>query len=140
MYFGLWRRDNIEEHLMQISEQQKKALWCQINFHKTVIGAKGSKTLFQKSTKGTSFSNEELQNNLIEILINETEPEVSPYTGLQLKEKDQWEDDITLRKESMSKVLGEAREKMQNTQHRLFYPHSLKIKLNWSTRKYVINV
>ena len=71
MYGGLCMRGNIGEHLMQISKQQKReALWCQINFHNTVIGAKGSKTLFQKS----SFSIEELQKNLLEILTNKTKP------------------------------------------------------------------
>ncbi|MES9884866.1 MAG: hypothetical protein ABW185_28810 [Sedimenticola sp.] len=81
---GLWTSEQQlhEYRSLQSDTVYKEALVSQIYFHKSILGSKGPKELFQQQHKGKIFSIDQLEEHLKQILIlnEDTETEVDEPT------------------------------------------------------------
>ncbi len=127
---GLWTAENIDTQLASISttaknkdKSQRDALILQLKFHKTVLGVKADKELFQASSKGKVYSVDTLKANLLQVLHIEMGDTPEDKTKLVYRDADEVKNDLK-RKSSLYDTLKAARKKGKvSVKRRVFYLH-----------------
>jgi hypothetical protein len=100
----LWlSQEDIEIYKTKVDNKEnciKEAIIIQLNFRRSVLGSKGQKELFQHSTKGTQYTLEQLESNLMQIIHTNLDQEVTDNTENQTLHYKQ----ITEAQENISKA------------------------------------
>lgn len=127
---GLWLTvDQIDQYCESCESDFKirDAVVTQLQFRKSVLNSKGSKHLFQQSSKGKTFCVQEMINNLkavIEINQDENMPEcVEPK--LFYKNTEEARNEIQYLKRSLNQKIEENRKKILITQQKDLLPNFL---------------
>ena len=126
---GLWlSQEDIEIYKTKVDNNKnciKEAIITQLNFRRSVLGSKGQKELFQQSTKGTQYTLEQLESNLMQIIHTNLDQEVTDNTEnqtLHYKPITEAQENISKAKQSFAAKLSENREKITIQQQLTLLP------------------
>jgi hypothetical protein len=115
----LWlSQEDIEIYKTKVDNKEnyiKDAIITQLNFRRSVLGSKGQKELFQQSTKGTQYTLEQLESNLMQIIYTNLDQEVTDNTEkqtLHYKPITEAQENISKSKQSFAAKLSENRKKI----------------------------
>jgi E1A/CREB-binding protein len=125
-YGGPWLQSEVDKKLADIEEDRHaEAILAQLKFHLIVLQSRGRKELFQKTSKGKTFSVQDLLSHLKEILVS------NPTADITNKSKEQtltYKPDTTLsaehlhQKKILAVKLKEARRKRLANQQKIKLP------------------
>ncbi|ELT89447.1 hypothetical protein CAPTEDRAFT_212803 [Capitella teleta] len=113
-YGGPWASEEVEAKLSAlVPAQQRKALLCQIRFHRDVLKSAGPRTLFQESSNALAYDVKRLTANLAEILARNDGASEVPAPTLVYKEPEDIDQATVEKKRELKLKLEKARKSRQ---------------------------
>ena len=118
---GLWSLTELDDKVNDTPQGKlKSTVLKQIKFHKSVIGAKGPRTLFQEQVKNEKYKPEQLVENLRQILhLNGDEKEMQEATKLKYRPDEDVRVAMASKKQELLKAIQTGRTSNQVKQQKL---------------------